>query len=148
MQSNGLANGCVPGVLESDDDPPSTTQPTTQRSVEASSDSTVLLCVQVRPPDARIYLDDVLIAVGPHRGRIPCELRWRVLRAVAPGYVPWAEVIMPVTDITVAVALGRKSESMPPPPRPIRVVLRQPEEPAPDSVPPSSIDPLANTINW
>jgi len=147
MQSNRLAKGCVPGVHESDDDPPST-QPTTQRTGEASPDSTVLLCVQVKPADARIYLDDVLISDGPHRGRIPCELRWRVLRAVAPGYVPWAEVIMPVTDITVAVALGRKSQSLPPPPRPIRVVLRQVEEPAPESAPPSSIDPLAVTVGW
>ncbi|TKD08929.1 hypothetical protein [Polyangium fumosum] len=147
MHSNGLANGCVPGVHESDDDPPST-QPRTKRSAEASPDSTVLLCVQVMPPDARIFLDDTLISVGPHRGRIPCELRWRVLRAVAPGYVSWAEVIMPVTDITVAVALGRKAQSTPPPPRPIRVVLRQPEEPVPDSTPPSSTDPLAITVGW
>lgn len=147
MQSKGLANGRAPGGRDSEDDPPST-QPTTARSVEAPSESTVLLCVQVTPPDARVYLDDMLISVGPHRGRIPCELRWRILRAVAPGYVPWAEVIMPVTDITVAVALGRKAQSLPPPPRPIRVVLRQPEEPAPDSAPPSSTDPLAITVGW
>jgi hypothetical protein len=147
MQSKGLASGCGSNVHGSDDDPPST-QPTTQRSGVASPESTVVLCVQVTPPDARIYLDDMLISVGPHRGRIPCELRWRILRAVAPGYVPWAEVIMPVTDITVAVALGRKAQSSPPPPRPIRVVLRQPEEPAPDSTPPSSTDPLAVTVNW
>ncbi len=147
MQSNSLANGCVPGVHESHDDPPST-RTSLQPSTEASPDPTILLCVHVTPANARIYLDDTLLSVGPHRGRIPCELRWRVLRAVAPGHVPWGEVIMPVTDLTVAVALGRQTISSPPPPRPVRVVLRSQEERAPDSAPPSSTDPLAVTIGW
>jgi len=115
-----------------------------------SFETAIALHVRVTPTDARVYLDDELLSVGSYQGFIDRSLRFRALRVVLPGFIPWTEAFLPVCDTTIAVVLARQSRQSPPPPRPVKVVLHDPFDPdfAPESETPSSTDPLALTMFW
>jgi hypothetical protein len=121
-----------------------------QKHCPQSFETAIALHVRVTPPDARVYLDDELISVGSYQGFIDRSMRFRVLRVVSSGFIPWTEAFLPVCDTTIAVVLARQSRHSPPPPKPVRVVLRDPFDPefAPESEPPSSTDPFALTMIW
>jgi eukaryotic-like serine/threonine-protein kinase len=65
------------------------------------------LKVNVNPPDARLFLDDAVLATGSYTGKLPMDGRVYRLRAEAQGYLSRVEMIEPTKDISISIKLDK-----------------------------------------
>jgi serine/threonine-protein kinase len=82
----------------------------TQASSEADS---VTLKVKVTPPDAKIYLDGVLLGAGSFDGKVRRGGEGRVLRIEADGYAPQEEKVALTADLMTSFALLKAEAETP-----------------------------------
>ena len=92
--------------------PPTAPAPTA--SASASVDlpppppEAVTLTVRGKPADARIYLDGVLLSVGPFEGKVRISSKIRVVRIEAERYLAREEQVTLAADLVVTFDLEKK----------------------------------------
>ncbi|HTJ85210.1 MAG TPA: serine/threonine-protein kinase [Polyangiaceae bacterium] len=82
--------------------------PTASSDAEAAS---VTLKVRTSVPDAKIYLDDVLLGAGSFDGKVPRSDARHVLRVEAEGHEPKEETISLGSDLMTSFALEKVDAS-------------------------------------
>jgi serine/threonine-protein kinase len=84
--------------------PPPVTAPA---SAEAPPE-VVTLTVRGKPADARVYLDGVLLSIGPFEGKVRISAKPRVVRVEAERYVAKEEQVILASDLVVTFDLEKK----------------------------------------
>jgi serine/threonine-protein kinase len=82
-------------------------------STAAPDDQAVKVSLHVRPSDAKIYLDDVLLSAGSFDGKLVRSDNARNLRIEADGYLPRKETVTFGAALVMSVDLERDPNAAP-----------------------------------
>ncbi len=85
-------------------DPPPSTVPI---PVTAPSHETIRLEIQVEPPEAKLTLDERMVAENRLRAEVPKDRTIHVVRASAPGFIPFSQIVSFTNDVRLNVELRR-----------------------------------------
>jgi len=133
--------GSAPSSTESTTAPPSSPAPSSTASARAETE----VSVEVNPPSAAVYIDDVMLTGRPARGTFARDGREHRLRVQAEGYVTRTQdVTLDIGSVRLELALEREHRSAPATWRPGKGKGAPPSSvssPAPAASPPPPAQP-------
>lgn len=114
----------------------------------APGQDAVKVTIRVSPPDAKIYLDGVLLSAGAFEGKLVKSAAPRKLRAEAPRHVAKEETVTLASDVMVSFALEKEAGKDAPPPAPAgparpKATAAAEAQPPPAPAPAQTQTPLA-----
>ena len=113
----GLVAAVLVQVMRSSDRPtaaaPATAAPSSEEPVAPPAADSVSLKVKVTPPEAKIYLDGVLLGAGSFDGAVRRGGEGRVLRIEAEGYASKEERVALTADLMTSFSLEKAEAETP-----------------------------------
>lgn len=94
------------GLLAPAQDAAAVPAPQASAAAPAPPRALVELRIEVTPPDARIFLDDVAVPSNPFAAKFPRDGTGHRIRAEAAGYTPDARLVVFDRDVRVEIALS------------------------------------------
>lgn len=94
------------GLLAPSQEAAAVSAPQASAAAPAPPRALVELRIEVTPPDARIFLDDVAVPSNPFAAKFPRDGTGHRIRAEATGYTPDARLVVFDRDVRVEIALA------------------------------------------